>query len=44
MPVKCATFSIIEALDEHRRAEKEEKKLRNAFFMDVLWMFYGWLL
>ena len=29
-----ATFSTIEALDEHRKAEKEDKKLRNAGFAD----------
>jgi hypothetical protein len=30
----CATFSTIEALDEHRKAEREDKKLRNAGFAD----------
>lgn len=29
-----ATFSTIEALDEHRKAEREDKKLRNAGFAD----------
>jgi hypothetical protein len=29
-----ANFSTIEALDEHRRAEREDKKLRNAGFAD----------
>jgi hypothetical protein len=29
-----ATFSTIEALNEHRKAEMEDKKLRNAGFAD----------
>jgi hypothetical protein len=29
-----AIFSIIEALDEHRKAEREDKKLRNIGFAD----------
>lgn len=29
-----AIFSTIEALDEHRKAEREDKKLRNAGFAD----------
>ncbi len=37
-PLTCeecgAIFSTIEALDEHRSAEREDKKLRNAGFAD----------
>jgi hypothetical protein len=37
-PLTCeecgAIFSTIEALDEHRKAEREDKKLRNAGFAD----------
>jgi hypothetical protein len=37
-PLTCeecnAIFSTIEALDEHRKAEPEDKKLRNVGFAD----------
>lgn len=37
-PLTCedcsAIFSTIEALNEHRKAEREDKKLRNAGFAD----------
>jgi hypothetical protein len=37
-PLTCeecgAIFSTIEALDEHQKAEREDKKLRNAGFAD----------
>ena len=37
-PLTCedcgATFSTVDALNEHRKAEEEDKKLRNAGFAD----------
>ena len=37
-PLTCedcdATFSTVDALNEHQKAEEEDKKLRNAGFAD----------